>query len=222
MSSRSSRCSGSPPRMRGEHHERRHHCHLDGITPAYAGRTRATGRRRGARRDHPRVCGENRSTGHDASRPTGSPPRMRGERPDELQIIKVFGITPAYAGRTKLWTLARDTDRDHPRVCGENPSAFSEDSREAGSPPRMRGEQSLYYSNEFHYGITPAYAGRTQHCDPGLEVIQDHPRVCGENLALRDTDAQLFGSPPRMRGELVAQMDGHLDAGITPAYAGRT
>ena len=112
--------AGSPPRMRGE---LRVHTitalHLR-ITPAYAGRTRATGRHRGARRDHPRVCGENWRAASDMSPPQGSPPRMRGERGRVSPVRPGGGITPAYAGRT--WACRPPARRraDHPRVCGEN------------------------------------------------------------------------------------------------------
>ena len=50
----------------------------------------------------------------------------------------------------------------------------------------------------------------------------DHPRVCGEKSGLPVSVPTRMGSPPRMRGKVVAveERDHHL--GITPAYAGKS
>ena len=71
-------------------------------------------------------------------------------------------------------------------------------------------------------GITPAYAGKTN-CFYIKEFIQrDHPRVCGENVAVALYAIHVYGSPPRMRGKPsnVTAFDGQPR--ITPAYAGKT
>ena len=52
----------SPPRMRGKLRHRREQNREAGITPAHAGKTSITTLRLLCRRDHPRACGENRST----------------------------------------------------------------------------------------------------------------------------------------------------------------
>ena len=52
--------SGSPPRMRGKRMEDHRPSEILGITPAYAGKTDGMTKSRKSRRDHPRVCGENR------------------------------------------------------------------------------------------------------------------------------------------------------------------
>ena len=74
---------------------------LAGITPAYAGRTGLQGFPEGPCQDHPRVCGENSTSGFVVLLALGSPPRMRGELSGSRSRIDVFGITPAYAGRTR-------------------------------------------------------------------------------------------------------------------------
>ena len=50
---------GSPPRVRGKLFRVAALLNSKGITPACAGKTRRKSGRRTARRDHPRVCGEN-------------------------------------------------------------------------------------------------------------------------------------------------------------------
>ena len=71
-------------------------------------------------------------------------------------------------------------------------------------------------------GITPAYAGKTSAYIYGFFGRWDHPRVCGKDL--RDSlDSEFaLGSPPRMRERLNGIIDALLEAGITPAYAGKT
>ena len=49
---------GSPPRVRGKGFLHFAHKMLEGITPAYAGKSTTAGRGRMPSRDHPRVCGE--------------------------------------------------------------------------------------------------------------------------------------------------------------------
>ena len=174
------------------------------------------------RRDHPRVCGENVVELLVLSCFAGSPPRMRGEPPDDIVASDRHGITPAYAGRTMcILPLAQRTP-DHPRVCGENPSTVSTVIIALGSPPRMRGELIRHVMPCHVLGITPAYAGRTLEGQIVRDDSTDHPRVCGENDAGGLHDVVEEGSPPRMRGEHRAVSTVIADDGITPAYAGRT
>ena len=39
---------------------------------------------------------------------------------DEIAYV-IYGIIPAYAGSTVGGVTNDDTDKDHPRVCGEHP-----------------------------------------------------------------------------------------------------
>ena len=91
---------GSPPRVRGKlgHIARDSVC--DGITPACAGKTQSVMWRRRAKRDHPRVCGENRPSPSQGARLEGSPPRVRGKRTLLAHTAARCGITPACAGKT--------------------------------------------------------------------------------------------------------------------------
>lgn len=49
-----------------------------------------------------------------------------------------------------------------------------------------------------------------------------HPRVCGEKLRSWHTQARALGSPPRMRGKGDPAKHRTRQAGITPAYAGKS
>ena len=131
------------------------------ITPAYAGKTRASIWPSTTQQDHPRVCGKDAQSVLKDNGQRGSPPRMR-ERLVFLQIaFNKLRITPAYAGKTCL----REGDcvllRDHPRVCGKDSQSKEYTVSTSGSPPRMRERQDNTRSAILYTGITPAYAGKT-------------------------------------------------------------
>ena len=89
------------------------------------------------------------------------------------------------------------------------------------SPPRMRGKDGVNDSAQAVTGITPAYAGKSRLGSFGFFHKWDHPRVCGEKVSKLMSKAFRMGSPPRMRGKIIAHSCVLLDVGITPAYAGK-
>ena len=173
----------------------------DGITPAYAGKRRGRGRERERRQDHPRVCGEKRSLSSSSRAKMGSPPRVRGKERKRCCTATGTGITPAYAGKSRLHTSVLPWRRDHPRICGEKERWQGIWNSGVGSPPRMRGKASGPGVLSSLSGITPAYAGKSPVRELLLIVSRDHPRVCGEKLAGRCPAPAGLGSPPRMRGK---------------------
>ena len=131
---------GSPPRMRGKDGWRWRCSIRCGITPAYAGKRAQIAFFKAAGRDHPRVCGEKKNTVRCCENCTGSPPRMRGKGYVTSLTRCGVGITPAYAGKSGIFTCRSTRNKDHPRVCGEKlymPCAIAPS---VGSPPRMRGK----------------------------------------------------------------------------------
>ena len=133
--------SGSPPRMRGKRFRVAAEGCRKRITPAYAGKTKPTCKPPSAKKDHPRVCGENYSVTALHRRVKGSPPRMRG---------KLSLIMPTVLN-----------SEDHPRVCGENTASSLTAQNRIGSPPRMRGKRANKTAEVGVFRITPAYAGKT-------------------------------------------------------------
>ena len=55
----------------------------------------------------------------------------------------------------------RETEKDHPRVCGENPAEEQKHKRGEGSPPRVRGKPEIGRNLRAVARITPACAGKT-------------------------------------------------------------
>ena len=90
--------------------------------------------------------------------------------------------------------------------------------------------------------ITPADAGKTFEPVGISEQFENHPRGCGENLAMYGVQpgevgspprmrgkrhektmiAVYMGSPPRMRGKQIQRLIADTPTGITPADAGKT
>ena len=153
---------------------------LDGITPAYAGKSAALSRAPAGQRDHPRVCGEKTLGGSSGRWLMGSPPRMRGKGGLRLPHGPLHRITPAYAGKRLACNDNAPLVRDHPRVYGEKRRPMHHSHTLPGSPPRMRGKVRLLRPEVHELGITPAYAGKRASCKIVHNKTPDHPRVCGE------------------------------------------
>ena len=134
---------GSPPRMRGK---------AAGSSGDYS-----------TAGDHPRVCGEKIWLSSVCVHASGSPPRMRGKVPGLLLQHLTHGITPAYAGKSKLFIVHGQQLRDHPRVCGEKFCLNVIPNSIKGSPPRMRGKAGGHAHAHHKRRITPAYAGKSIH-----------------------------------------------------------
>ena len=193
--------SGSPPRMRGKGLQECAPVATIGITPAYAGKSRAAGLVIVSGRDHPRVCGEKYAAlVRDFCR-QGSPPRMRGKDDLVTDMLARARITPAYAGKSCSLRFSSGQCRDHPRVCGEKENEGSRRHYKLGSPPRMRGKVVLCPDVLLSLGITPAYAGKRPCIGSVISGPRDHPRVCGEKHPAFSFVHSFRGSPPRMRGK---------------------
>ena len=173
-------------------------------------------------RDHPRVCGEERTMWETQKPPVGSPPRMRGRGGAQRTTSHYKGITPAYAGKRALSYLKPTRRRDHPRVCGEEYNAVDMQADYLGSPPRMRGRALDNSDSPTFSGITPAYAGKRGWMRATEVTRKDHPRVCGEEGLARPQADPPQGSPPRMRGRAHDLFRQATKMGITPAYAGKS
>ena len=153
--------AGSPPRVRGKASCILVSSSTVGITPAYAGKRCPRDRGAGQNQDHPRVCGEKFGMIGVIWPVSGSPPRVRGKGTDGAAEHGLYGITPAYAGKSRGRWQGRQRCRDHPRVCGEKHHPTPSSAGPRGSPPRMRGKEPSRLSFFAFAGITPAYAGKS-------------------------------------------------------------
>ena len=132
---------GSPPQVRGKLIITAPDELGNGITPAGAGKTLLFFGGQYVVRDHPRRCGENLQHFTPRLLLGGSPPQVRGKHIEGYCALAAARITPAGAGKTKCKLSQRVFQRDHPRRCGENPSALFIVLSSLGSPPQVRGKR---------------------------------------------------------------------------------
>ena len=86
----------------------------------------------------------------------------------------------------------------------------------------MRGKVRAFIVRSYSSGITPACAGKSDRIAGGFYLLEDHPRVCGEKLYPFRFFLTHPGSPPRVRGKVLAYLSGDYIPGITPACAGKS
>ena len=130
------------------------------ITPAHAGKRRRRAEFYAREEDHPRPCGEKHYARPARRSALGSPPPMRGKgRRTQVSELK-RGITPAHAGKRPPRRLASSQIRDHPRPCGEKLSCLTQLDLLVGSPPPMRGKETIAGLWRSETRITPAHAGK--------------------------------------------------------------
>ena len=91
-----------------------------------------------------------------------------------------------------------------------------------GSSPRVRGTLKRQPPQLRPEGIIPACAGNTTDLMTKGMQNGDHPRVCGEHIAVVILVSFLLGSSPRVRGTRVDLVRKRPRAGIIPACAGNT
>ncbi len=188
------------------------------------------------------MCGEQMSRAIWVATSSGSPPRVRGTAQLRPWCYAKEGSPPRVRGTACGAKPGRRLKGDHPRVCGEQPCTYVLGCAGKGSPPRVRGtdnstmEENLYRritpacaGNRALFGrvgkedtrITPACAGNSTGDSTKQKPEQDHPRVCGEQLAAPSVGEPSSGSPPRVRGTAPGQIVS-LYTGITPACAGNS
>ena len=134
----------------------------------------------------------------------------------------MYGITPAYAGTTKVFKVFGIEVRDHPRLRGNHVDKMEFRGYSEGSPPLTREPQTHKIAAKSHLRITPAYAGTTDRSLLGVIHQRDHPRLRGNHSVYVFFSSPLLGSPPLTREPRQIPHICVSAVGITPAYAGTT
>ncbi len=107
-------------------------------------------------------------------------------------------------------------------MCGEKGNGAVAAQTVVGSPPRVRGKAAANGKQATVMRITPACAGKSEGVRRIKELQQDHPRVCGEKPVQTPLCRYPQGSPPRVRGKAVADVEQATVMRITPACAGKS
>ena len=153
---------GSPPPVRGKDHSENSDTLIIRITPACAGKRKNDDAVDSVAKDHPRLCGEKPSEIMETAKQAGSPPPVRGKDALEKGVYAEERITPACAGKRRTAKHRRLVERDHPRLCGEKPTAGDSCYYGMGSPPPVRGKDSEILLPDEIFRITPACAGKSK------------------------------------------------------------
>ena len=156
--------------------------HSSGITPAYAGKSDRGQIAHQMQRDHPRLRGEKIIRNVSTASMEGSPPLTRGKGPRFSKTNGSAGITPAYAGKSRLNLRFRSRQGDHPRLRGEKRRKPLQALEPRGSPPLTRGKAIEGGTAQTIKRITPAYAGKRRTWSRTTSYTRDHPRLRGEKL----------------------------------------
>ena len=222
VSSCSDDISGSSPLVRGAPHALRLADLDTGIIPACAGSTSVPGHSNRLHKDHPRLCGEHRRSSDTARDPAGSSPLVRGALLARDCVLLYRGIIPACAGSTSTACGRPRSSPDHPRLCGEHLLALDAIRKMAGSSPLVRGALLGHPRGDRVDGIIPACAGSTYNLDFDVQMLGDHPRLCGEHLRYKAEFGKDLGSSPLVRGARALLGVALTARGIIPACAGST
>ena len=193
--------SGSSPRGRGKLLDLLFPRGVEGLIPAWAGKTITVGSPAASTPAHPRVGGENPDHRMTGVRRAGSSPRGRGKRAGGRPPSPAGGLIPAWAGKTPQGVRVQMMCMAHPRVGGENVGVRIDQARGCGSSPRGRGKQPDQVPHELQRRLIPAWAGKTSPAWPTRSTAWAHPRVGGENGHAVHVHGGLSGSSPRGRGK---------------------
>ena len=158
---------------------------VGGLIPAHAGKTPTGWCRRLGARAHPRSRGENADQHAERPPAWGSSPLTRGKPPRGVPIMRIHGLIPAHAGKTRFPPPTQQKPRAHPRSRGENIDDVGVDVNGPGSSPLTRGKRVEGGARDHRRGLIPAHAGKTSPPPPPGEATKAHPRSRGENLFLK-------------------------------------
>ena len=169
---------------------------------------------------HPRVCGEQCSGLRPISVDDGSSPRVRGTDRDVGGIRPRVRFIPACAGNRYSSHTVCSFSTVHPRVCGEQKLDNLTEITDRGSSPRVQGTVQIIGATSTTSRFIPACAGNRGGPKAGKGGSAVHPRVCGEQQALRDKHPLPSGSSPRVRGTGVWTPRRYRARRFIPACAG--
>ncbi len=152
---------GTPPHARGGAAHRGSAPCGPGNTPACAGRRAGSSWASWASEGTPRMRGEELAAIGGLFGDVGTPPHARGGATVRPVHHPPVGNTPACAGRSGDPARRERSTREHPRMRGEESTAWWRGWPTAGTPPHARGGGPSHRHPHRRDGNTPACAGRS-------------------------------------------------------------
>ena len=167
--------------------------------------------------------GENQHGSHAVVGVVGTSPRARGKLKEKHSGPNGGRNIPACAGKTaKPPPPTERFNSEHPRVRGENSEVIQLLRTTLGTSPRARGKRWVEPISVATGRNIPACAGKTTTAPYPSATTQEHPRVRGENNALRGDVKTITGTSPRARGKLLDDVTNGFERRNIPACAGKT
>ena len=166
--------------------------------------------------------GENVVGGFDSGVDCGSSPHARGKRPLQHPNGASNRLIPACAGKTKRNRAIFVRLPAHPRMRGENASAYIKSLLGDGSSPHARGKPGRGLRRLAVVRLIPACAGKTALPSLSALSIRAHPRMRGENGSMSVLMMGRVGSSPHARGKQAGAGELAADVRLIPACAGKT
>ena len=150
----------------------------------------------------------------------GLSPRVRGNHRAVCGQRGVPGSIPACAGEPHRQHSRARLDPVYPRVCGGTIRSLQNCPCMLGLSPRVRGNLSIWHGAYLCKRSIPACAGEPASCPSSSPSAWVYPRVCGGTIGGRGGRNGGRGLSPRVRGNPVVRLKGHLGIGSIPACAG--
>ena len=214
--------AGPSPRVRGKRESRIHLLFARRSIPAGAGKTRRPGSALINGKVHPRGCGENAARVAQTHETLGPSPRVRGKFYPVVVPHSRRRSIPAGAGKTTGWPVLTHSTSVHPRGCGENGLDKGLGEAGRGPSPRVRGKLFQAAAESLSSGSIPAGAGKTSSPVVPGDLLEVHPRGCGENVYVLSVEYDMSGPSPRVRGKRVRATRTRSRHRSIPAGAGKT
>ena len=168
------------------------------------------------------MCGAISDLAYQRAMTAGSSPRVRRD-PIPTEVLPCpHGISSACAERSFVCVSSYTALWDHLRVCGAIRRFRHGAADRGGSSPRVRSDPVASTRLPRPRRIISACAERSKLRDSGLDMWEDHLRVCGAIQYLFDDLDQLRGSSPRVRSDPHQPGRGRAGAGIISACAERS
>ena len=172
-----------PPLARGRGQAHRPFSRASGITPACAGKRTSAAHTIPARRNYPRLRGEEADFAPAAGARRELPPLARGRAARARWLKLLPGITPACAGKRRDSRGCGYKEWNYPRLRGEEIFAALVSMLLRELPPLARGRVRGRATKRRAKGITPACAGKRRRRHRGHARARNYPRLRGEELA---------------------------------------
>ena len=109
--------------------------------------------------NHPHACGDKAFQSCNLCYPSGSSPRVWGQVRFKASSTKTAGIIPTRVGTSFVGNATASLFKDHPHACGDKSHSIRLTGREAGSSPRVWGQDGDNYSDPMLPGIIPTRVG---------------------------------------------------------------